>query len=540
MASVEESERFDPRNVVKRKFYLGLRHPEAGTEEEAVSRCSEAEKQALRQIYTAYGDQLISVIPMNDRSHTKGLGGHAQVLHPDTVLDPSVSFKKEMFGVTIMVPVTQYLPRMSASEREKHVEVTLTKKLHKVLEKTCSVEQFATLAMHYRDRGEVDALPWMPHWHSGRVAFYYIEVGKEKLYYLGFRCCTVGKSLTKELKQIVIAEKLTARQICCDARFLWAQNLSLRNVGRMIYNIFYALKWDVHHAVEDTLACVPKHHVCPRYFQFVDSAVFPTSYCVYNTFSPILSTVNQTIEAIALFLNCTHAQMSSGAALIHGNESDTISEYHGKKVSHHSHKVTNQVYGALPLFYDEAADSDTIRASYSDPEPIGADGWRRSTRPQYGQSQRRFSPERRPSIVRLARQRISPRTMGTVGLHRARGIEYHPIHPLHPAHPYHSSFNYVNPPTPIVGKPSHYLDYHTHRYAGGVRRPFGIHEGAYRYYNNYGRFPQGYGPPLGIPSHIWAYYLLYGAFPYGYAPPVSYSPAYLPSQPYAYDEAALY
>lgn len=448
-SSSDEGGTIDVDKLNQTIVYALQRYPQAKSVQEVPSLMTSSEKQGIALLSKHYGDRLKVIALMPDKSYSS-LGGHVHIIDGSTPVKPEVSFQDEMFGTTVMVPITQYLPKNPGSTYQKYVKNVLCEKVQKILHKHCSVEEFATLSEHYD--AEVEHRPWKPHWHSGSVGIFYLPVGEYgRMYYLGFRCCTIGRALTTELVNLVRSCGMTAEMMCTDPRFLWARQLSLRNVGRMIYLIFRGLKWDLSCAVKDTISFVRPNHICPRYFPVHDTATFPNSHCMFNTFSLVALDTKKKINAVKFFIGCSDGEQST-AALVHCGDEDTIHEIHGIDVTHHSHRISNDVYNALPLFSSELQVAENIG------------------NPVRGQTSGKYRREKRPYKHSPSQLRL-----------RKQGPSYHYIPGKY--HPYTSR--------------SYLKDYYS-RYRSfpqGFVVPPGIERQAYITWLTTGYWPSGYAAP---------------------------------------------
>jgi hypothetical protein len=501
MASVDE---------LSRTTIFGLlRAPEAKTPEEVPHHLTRSERSVIAQLRTTYGDKLSSIILMPDKSFS-GLGGNVQILHASTNVDPTVSFHPEIFGITCMVPITQHLPTNTGMKYSKYIKRVLKPRLAQILSETCSsttvidgvphVTEFATIRHHYGDGRDRKA--WKPHWHSGSVGIYSLPLREHgDVYYLGFRCCTIGHALTKEIFDLITSCGMTAEQICTDPRIMWAKRVSARNIELMIYNIFSALEWDISAAIDDTCSFFHKHHECPRLIPIHDTQRFPNSHCVYNTFGPILDAAAK-ITSVKIFMGCADGDQTTGAALIHGDDESAIYEIPCADITHPSHKVKNQVFNALPFFSSEA---EPLEA-----EMIGVNSYPSSSSSSSSSKKKYKHGKQKEHIRHYAHQKHVSNPKFKRHRHPYTDEGSHRVLRTSP-----QQITYV--PSGVVTQPVIY------------NRPVPVLENPYDYYAKFGTLPPGYaGPP--IKGKVLRFYAREGRFPENYIVPPEFA-SYYPTTP---------
>lgn len=414
----------DVEKVTHDIVFAAMRFPDASAPGDIPSLVSKSEQTCISKLVMHYKDAIKGIVLMPGRSYT-GLGGHVQLLSPHAVLHPEISVPQQMFNITCVVPITQYFPEgMHHSEHKRYVKRELSPRIKAILESTCSSERFASLAIHYGQ--EKDRKPWCPHYHSAEIGIYSLDVGhRHPLFYLGIKNCGIGNALTEELRTIIRTSKMTAQEMCTDDRFIWARELSYRNVCGLLYRIFCGMKWNVDCAIDDLRALVPRHHECPKLLPITDCEAFPNMHCMYNTFGSILAEgTKDVITAVKMFMMCSDGDSSTGAALIHGDDAVSIYEMPGESVCHPTHRVKNKVFNALPLLCDELPHEELIGFN---PDKPG-------------------NPRRSPSPTRG--HRYTPQ-------HHRRNTVLHPYHSEYTSLLPQNRFRYLQTGPPIIATTSY-------------------------------------------------------------------------------------
>jgi len=359
-AGLKQSIGKDLKNLEKQTF-LAFRYPKAITPKDQANVMTEHDKAVLKHFSIAYGDDMHTIIPLNNHNK-ESFGGHAQVLHPQSKISPLTLPANNMFGNFVMIRI-----RNNELSDEK-IRETFKSNLIDAIDDETTLYDHPSIQSHYStEHPGFDKAQWSSSLNGGDVTAYSLK-GQHgsKLYFLGVNS-NVGEHITGELRSIAAEDGMTATKFVNDPRVIWANNLSQRNakrllaIGSQILTSHEYLK--TLNIVDDMCANTTKHQMAPK-------LVEPNIRSSYNTVAAIQGNKlpSEEPEAVVFYNGCANGADNKISALIRGDYLSPVYEFQGKSIDignnsyHHPGNITNRFYNVVPAFSSSNYESNRENA----------------------------------------------------------------------------------------------------------------------------------------------------------------------------------
>ena len=325
--------------------FLGIRYPNLDSNNKSAGLTNH-DIAVLKQISSVYGENMHTVIPLSNYND-ETFGGHVQVLHPQSKLDPNYSLPGNMFGHISMVPLRNNRLNEGLVKSIGNEEVCT------ILNKTMTQYDSPSIKTHYSGNNSTqDKMKWSPSLNGGHMTIHSLadQYGKKK-YFLTVES-SVGSIISSELRNIANEKGMTANKFINDKRVVWAKNLSNRNNQRLLAigaRYFTDPKYyNTLHINDDYESFVPQHHLTPQLLE-------PSIRSSFNTISAIPGNNGKT-QAIAIYYDCADGNQNIMSSLVRGDYLDPLYEFQGKSLNlpnnqyYNTGKISNKFYNAVPSF----------------------------------------------------------------------------------------------------------------------------------------------------------------------------------------------
>lgn len=344
---------YDADVLVRKCVFSGLRYPNS-TVKTAHTALGVSEKNTIKCLCQVYGPNLQRVVLMPNRDED-GLGGHVQVLHPDSTIRSGITIPLRPFGVLVGMRL--------ALENDSCVTDSVMTLVHKVFSQAHTQAEEPCIATHYNPSvPHKDAKAWSASLCSGDTATIAMikTTAGERIPFLFVRT-DAGAKIGNELRAIADEDGMTAVKYVGDSRVLWAQRFAKRKAERLLLMGVRAAGV-APMFVEDSNAHVPAHHLTPQLVVKVDIL------CCYNTVAAISGNNAQECGAVAFYQECADGMQSLGTAVVLGDSYASMYEFQGVDMRD-AHSIANPHFNAVPMFQERLSVSEsatretTMRAS---------------------------------------------------------------------------------------------------------------------------------------------------------------------------------
>jgi len=328
---------------------------------------SDEEKDHLFHLQQQYAGGLKRVLLSTDSGRRENnLGGHAIVLHPDTLLDRhSIDVLKAPFQCTVMahVPLAQnslLSDRVVQSRRDNLANCVHALNKNRIL---------PSIRVHFDPEEVFDRARWTPSL-CGTQSFAGVYSCKlhgnsgEKRYFV-IVSTNAGTNIASELARMVVSNQMTAGDFAQDRRVQWAQAVAKRNAERTLYQVAESLGLCLQ-STDDVFSHTPPHHETPKR-AVADVSVLSNTVSRRNWGSAIG-------DAVVFYNGCADGAEGKLSTLIRSAPHENILEIQGHAVDLDSQQIENAHFNILPTFTHSITkparitQSDKTSSSYS---PIG-------------------------------------------------------------------------------------------------------------------------------------------------------------------------
>ena len=284
---------------------------EASLRAQAVGAIDQSENDELTEEAVAHATELlrrygksVQSIKLAPGSSSSGMGPRVIMVKGTTKMQGA-----DVFDMSAPFLNTGMIPLDGVRGTQEDVRATYSAQLVKFV--TTLTPHSPKVSTHFHSTG--DKAPWAPFFPTRKAHIGIYFDGKR--YYL-IASMHAGENLANDLAAIANEPEMTARGLTKDARIRWIEDVSSRNVKRVLYEAATALGVPVTYG-RDTSAAV--HGIPAR-----PNMAITCHHSVHNSFD-----VHHNGKDVSIYHKVHHKRTCTGPTLTHGGH------FHGYAVGHH-------------------------------------------------------------------------------------------------------------------------------------------------------------------------------------------------------------